>query len=223
MQSLRGAPTWLKDICNVLSPPLPSLVSLLEKELDEKGWILDVGCGQSSPLSVVKKGSYRVGLDSFMPFILLSKKRSIHDDYILADARHLPFRSKSFDYAVATEVLEHSNKHDGHRMIRQIEEIAAKIILTIPNGFFRVYPGPDALNPMERHLSGWTVSELEMLGFRVYGLSGLRFLWKAVPGKLVIKFKPQILFAYISRISQLLVFHHPSLAFQLFCIKSTKN
>jgi SAM-dependent methyltransferase len=196
-----------------------ALLFLLSRELDSKGRILDVGCGQASPLALVNKLSYRVGLDFFNPFILISKRKGIHDDYVLADARYLPFKPKSFDCAVATEILEHLGKHEGPRTIKQMEEVAGKIILTTPNGFFQVYAGQDALNPMERHLSGWTVSELKELGFKVYGLQGLKMFWKAAPGKVFIRFKPRILFTLLCFISELFVYSHPSLAFQLFCVK----
>ena len=196
--------------------------SLLSKELESEWRILDVGCGQASVLRSVRKGSYRIGLDFFKPYILKSKKSLIHDDYVLGDVRALPFKPESFDCAVAIEVLEHLPKHEGLKMIAEMERVAKKIILTTPNGFFQVYTGADALNPEERHISGWTASELKELGFKkVYGLGGLRVLWKAILGKIVPKFKPEKLFILLAGISEILVYRYPSLAFQLFAVKKS--
>jgi len=68
------------------------LSSLLSKEIEDKWTILDVGCGRISPLQEVEMESYRVGLDIYEPYILKIKKLSVHDNYILGDARKLPFK-----------------------------------------------------------------------------------------------------------------------------------
>jgi len=124
---------------------------------------------------------------------------------------------------LATEVLEHLSKDDGKIMLEQMEKIARKkIILTTPNGFLPTYAGPDD-NPTETHLSGWTVNELRKLGFKVYGLNGLKALWKVEQGQAVIKFKPRRVFTILVEISELFVYVHPSLAFQFFLVKDLKN
>lgn len=109
---------------------------LLSNEIDDEWTILDVGCGRFSPLRMVKKDSYKVGIDHYEPYISKSKEQFIHNKYVLGDVRALPFKSNSFDCAIATEVLEHLNKDDGLKMIREMERAAKrKIILTTPNGF----------------------------------------------------------------------------------------
>lgn len=193
--------------------------SLLSRELEGGARILDVGCGQASPIALTGNGAYKVGLDAFLPFVLISKGKRIHNDYLLADARLLPFAPDSFDQVVLTEVLEHLPKHDGLKTIHQMEKVAKKVILTTPNGFFQVYAGPNALNPEEKHLSGWTVRELKDLGFTVYGVNGLKVLHKATPGKVVMRFSPRLLFQCICVLSEIVVYHYPHLAFQLFCVK----
>lgn len=200
-----------------------SLSSLLSKEIEDEWRILDIGCGQSSPLKGVEKGIYKVGLDIYKPYILKSLKLSIHDNYVLGDARALQFKSKSFDCVMATEVLEHLDKHDGEKMIKEMERVAKKkILMTTPNGFLPTYAGPDD-NPEETHLCGYTAAELKKLGFKVYGLHGLKALWKVDSGQAVIRFKPRKVFARLAEITELLVYHHPSLAFQFFLIKDMRN
>jgi len=92
-----------------------SLSSLLSKEVEDGWTILDVGCGRTSSFMAVDKGSYRIGLDIYVPYIHKIRRLSVHNAYILGDARALPFKSKSFDCSVATEILEHLTKHDGLR------------------------------------------------------------------------------------------------------------
>lgn len=197
------------------------LSGLLAKELDNEGRVVDIGCGRSSPLRIVRKGRYRVGLDFYEPYISRSKALSIHDDYVLGDARTLPFKPKSFDCAIATEVLEHLCKHEGRGMIAEMDKIARKIILTTPNGFLPTYAGPED-NRDETHLSGWTVDELRRIGFEVYGLGGLKLFWGIESGRVAIKFKPRRIFAALADVTQLFVYHYPSPAFGLFCVKRVK-
>lgn len=200
------------------------LSSLLSKELED-GWrILDVGCGRTSSLKGVDKGSYRVGLDIYKPYILKIRGLSVHNAYVLGDARALPFKSNSFDCAVATEILEHLDKHDGLEMLEEIERVVKKkVLMTTPNGFLPTYAGPDD-NPEETHLCGYTADELKKLGFKVWGFHGLKTLWTVKHGQSVVKFGlPKILSNLLINITELFVYHLSSLAFQLFFIKDLRN
>ena len=199
-----------------------TLSSLLTRELNDKWTILDIGCGYSSSLRSIRKGSYIVGLDIYEPYILKGKMLSLHDDYVLADVRALPFKSKSFDSTVATELIEHLSKADGLIMIKQMEEVASgEIFLTTPNGFLPTYAGPDD-NPEESHISGWHSSELEELGFKVYGLGGLKLFWTIKAGK-AMRRSPQKLFALLAGITEPFLYRHPGMAFQLLGVKEVKS
>lgn len=192
------------------------LLYLLSKEIDDEWTILDVGCGRCSPLKEIKKESYKVGLDHYEPYISKSKEQSIHNKYVLGDVRALPFKYKTFECAIATEVLEHLNKEDGLKMLQEMERVAKrKIILTTPNGFLRTYAGPED-NPEETHLCGYTVDELKKIGFKVYGFNGLKVLWTIRNGKAVLRFRVYILFVYLSGV---FVYYFPQFAFQLFFFK----
>ncbi len=203
------------------------LSSLLSKELGE-GWkILDVGCGRASPLAQIRdrKKIYIVGLDNYGPYLTESKKLSIHNEYFLGDARSLTsiFEPKSFDCAIATEVLEHLDKDDGRKMIEQLEKISKqKIILTTPNGFLPTYAGPRD-NPEEKHLSGWTYNELKEFGFRIYGLNGLKILWTIRNGQAIPRIRLPILSSLLIDISEVVVYYCPKLAFQFLFIKDLRN
>lgn len=65
--------------------------------------ILDVGCGWGRELSRLKNA---VGIDFSLPF-LKTAKNYVKNDVVLADAHYLPFACNSFDFIVASEVIEH--------------------------------------------------------------------------------------------------------------------
>ena len=197
------------------------LPSLIAREVTGRRRILDAGCGRASPLGLVGLDSYKVGLDFYQSYILKSRESSIHHDYVLGDVRLLPFKPGSFNCALATEVLEHLTRQEGTEMIKQMEKVAEKIILTTPNGFLPTYPGAQD-NPDEKHQCGWTVSELAELGFKIYGLGGWKRLWKVDAGQAVIRFRPRKVFAALAGITELLVYRRPSLAFSLFCVKGER-
>lgn len=54
---------------------------ILEKFLLGCESVLDVGCGENSPLGMVKKTFKSEGVDIFDPSIKKSQKRKIHDVY----------------------------------------------------------------------------------------------------------------------------------------------
>lgn len=158
-------------------------------------------------------------MDLYKPSLIKSKRAKIHDDYVLAEINHLCFVSKSFEAVLAIDVLEHLKKVDDISLIKNIEKIAkyAALVFT-PNGFLpqSEYDG----NILQIHQSGWTVAELKSLGFRVYGINGLKFLRKEEAEN---RFKPQILFDEVSAVSQKLANRFPSIAFQLLCVKKLET
>jgi len=199
------------------------LTALINKEIQDNWTILDAGCGRSSSLKDIKKGSYKIGLDIYEPYIIESKKQSIHNDYVIGDVRKLPFKSDSFDCAVSIDVLEHLNKEDGLEMIKEMKRVAKrKIILTTPNGFLPTYAGPKD-NPEERHLSGWTYDELKKLGFKVCGLNGLKMFWIVRHGRAIVRGGLPVFSSLTVDISEFFAYYYPSLAFQFFFVKNLNN
>ncbi len=100
-------------------------------------------------------------------------------------------------------------------MIKKIEKWARKkIIIFTPNGLLW-QDGYDN-NSLQKHKSGWSVEELEKLGFRVYGING----WKKLRGyKASIKYKPTRLWSIISDLTQKITYKNPKFAFQLLAVK----
>jgi len=187
---------------------------LLKKELSGFASVLDLGCGFNSLLQYCNK-LFSVGVESFEPYLEKSKEKKIHNEYIKADIRKIDFGKKSFDAIIALEVIEHLTKEEGYELIRKMEKWARKkIIISTPNGY--IWQNGYDNNPLQEHKSGWSVEELEKLGFRVKGISG----WKKLRGyKGSIRYEPNFFWKIISDLTRLIVYYCPKLAFQLFCVK----
>jgi SAM-dependent methyltransferase len=138
--------------------------------------ILDIGCGRYSAVSqVIKTQSfYAIGLDIFEPNVRASNRRGIYQGVICADVRALPIKDKQFDLIILLEVLEHLDKEDGQKALRELERVSREaILLTTPIGTspHRDYYG----NPYEEHRYVWSLEELKASGFVVRG-KGIRGL-----------------------------------------------
>lgn len=189
----------------------------LQGELKGTSSVLDLGCGGHSPLANIKKKRLLVGVDIFKSSINKSKKKKIHDKYIVGDVLNIDkyFKRKSFDAIVALDLIEHLRKNEGLKLLKKMDLIAKKkIIILTPNGFTNQDPYED--NPYQVHKSGWTSGEFRQLGYKVYGMRGLKF----VRGESAsIKYKPWFFWGLISTISQFLVYCFPKFAYQIFAIK----
>lgn len=204
---------WLVDIGDA------SYYSTLEKELEGMESVLDVGCGDNSPLVRVKKKFRSVGVDTFAPSIKKSKKNKIHDDYKIGDILELDsfFKPKSFDAVIALDVVEHFVKQDALNLIKSMEKVARKkVIILTPNGFAKqdAYNG----NPFQEHKSGWSISDFKKLGYKIRGMRGFKLI-RGGEGCATIKFKPWVLWGIISTLSQPVAYFIPELACQLMAVK----
>jgi ubiquinone/menaquinone biosynthesis C-methylase UbiE len=150
--------------------------------------ILDIGAGYGKWGFLSKKyywqisGNYETqpvvaGIDIFLPHLKSLKRMDSYDFLVNSDAANIPFKDHSFDTIIAAEIIEHMKKEDGFRFVSEIKRVAKKrVIVTTPN-FKSIRPGHigiDGFNKFEGHLSFWSVSELQRLGFKCYGV-GLKF------------------------------------------------
>lgn len=184
--------------------------------------LLDVGCGSDSPVQfLTQRPAHMVGVDAHPPSIAASRSKGIHDEYYCIELKDLDqcFGQNSFDCVLGIDVIEHFVKEDARRLLKMIERIAARrVVLLTPNGFL-----PQAAhsgNPFQEHLSGWTVEELQSLGYRVIGANG----WKPLLGQFAQpRLRPAIFWRLVSRMSQPLVREHPGRAFHLLCVKEVSG
>lgn len=194
--------------------------AILRKELKGVKSVLDVACGASSPLGAIKKTFYSVGVDIFKPSIIKSKKARIHDEYKLGDVLQLTafLKKKSFDAVVGLDIIEHLEKQQGYKLLKQMELLAKKkVIILTPYGFTQQHPYDK--NPYQIHKSGWYPSDFTKKGYRVYGMRGLRFIRGECA---TIKYKPWLFWGTVSSLSQFLTYFTPSISYQLIAIKKLK-
>ena len=192
----------------------------IQRVLSGSKSVLDVGCGADSPLRRVKKTFYSEGVDVFGESIETSKNKKIHDSYKLCDIKKLDsfYKKKSFDAVIALDVIEHLEKKESIKLIKDMEKTARKkVILLTPNGFYH----QDAYdrNPYQVHKSEWKRSDLEQLGYKVYGLRGLKYLRGEYAS---IKYKPWFFWGLVAFISEPLLYFFPRLSYHLFAVKDIK-
>lgn len=179
--------------------------------------VLDVGCGADSPLKRVRKTFYSEGVDIFEESISMSKKNKIHDAYKICDIRKIDkiYKKKSFDAVVALDVIEHLEKEESIGLIKKMEQIARKrVILLTPNGFY--HQDPYDSNPYQVHRSEWKIKNLRNLGYKVYGLRGLKYLRGEYA---TIRYRPWLFWGICAYASELPLYFVPDLSYHLFAVK----
>jgi len=225
IHTMDGEISWLKLrsrlFIEVFSPlykrVFPGLFENLQKELAGCDTVLDLGCGYNSPIRYCNV-PFSVGVELFDPYLDESKKKAIHNEYIKADVRKIEFGPRSFDAAVALDLLEHLTKDEGAELLCKMESWAKKkVVVFTTNGY--LLQGPCDGNYLQEHKSGWSVDELGELGYKVYGING----WKRLRGyKGSVKYESAFLWARISDLTQKITRRCPSQAFQLLGVKKIK-
>ncbi len=173
------------------------------------GIILDLGCGKGINGFLIRLSRYLqnvklIGLEINNDYINFCKKFNIYDQIIKQALPKLPFKDKSANLVLCTEVIEHLTRKDGLILLSEIDRVChGRAIITTPNIFFKTMPG----DPEDKHSSLWTVNDFKSHGYKVYGL-GLKspLLW----GDKFLKIK-QALYYFFTPISYLFPFISGSL------------
>ena len=210
----------------VLGRLFHTLVYCLQRELKGCQSVLDLGCGRESPLKYCRV-AYSLGVDAFEPALRESKERGIHSEYVLADIAGVKFKPKSFDAVIMIDLLEHLDKADGEKILRNAEGWARrKVIVTMPVGWIR--QGMVQNNPFQVHRSGWLLREMTQRGYRAYGMAGLHSLRKdEISEDLLkegifasVKYRPRCFWFVFLTLSQLFTYFVPGKAFEAFYVKN---
>ena len=182
----------------------------LKNELSDCNNVLDLGCGRNSAIQYCNI-HFSVGVEIFEPDLEESKKKRFHNQYINADITKIEFEPESFDAVVALSVLEHLSIEDGLILIEKMKKwTRKKIIIYTPNEY--VFQDGYDHNLHQEHKSGWSVEQLNEIGFKVVGCSG----WKQLRDyKGSIKYKPHLFWIVISNLTQYIIYRHPKSAFEI--------
>lgn len=125
IQAEKGVPmidrfTWIKDKIKELNPET----------------ILDIGCSDC-PITYgmtnctwVDSSPYEKIVTDMRPF---GRTPIPKDKYYQTSAEDLPFENKSFDLALATELLEHAS--NPVKALDEIKRVAKNVIITVPNEY----------------------------------------------------------------------------------------
>ena len=215
---MNSAAALTLELLKQKSDPAEIVVKLaLRKALLGCESVLDVGCGSSSTMRQLGV-SHPVGIEGYKPAVDRAKQLNTHDDMILGDVRELGrhFRPGQFDACVAFDVIEHLEKPDGIKLMRDMEKIAAKkVVFFTPCGFL---PQRHAANDdLQEHLSGWEPAEMNNYGYTVTGLLGPR---KYRGEYHAIKGRPRIFWGVISLLGHFLwTRNRPEKAAAILCVK----
>jgi hypothetical protein len=199
--------------------------NVLARELRDCKRILDVGCGPRSCVRRIAPQCYSLGIDRWMQSVRESRSKEIHTDYCIADVVHLCVKSRSFDCVLAVDLLEHLSKDAGLKFLGDVERIAnKKVVIITPNGFVDTNC-PEILdkyggNPLNIHRSGWGVEELENLGYRCAGISGLKYMQY---GDNQIRWRPKLFWMIVVDLSKWPVRYFPKAAFQIVAVKDLQG
>jgi len=130
--------------------------------------VLDVGCSDGRG-SVELTGAY--GCDVHRPTLERARDNGLRSPVVQTDVRALPYADDAFDVVVALDVIEHFEKPDALRVLREMERVAREVVVVVtPSGF--VPQPPTETEPWQEHRCGFDAAEMRDLGFDVRGLGG---------------------------------------------------
>ena len=137
------------------------LGAVLEAELQgnaPNGLVLDIGCGTGAGYPVVARCGTPVGMDPSERALRYAERRG-YRHLVQADGTALPFRSGSFAWVAALDILEHLDDEAAAPEIRRVLEPGGRALVTVPA--FPSLWGPQDI--AARHLRRYRRGQLERL------------------------------------------------------------
>ena len=150
---------------------LHPFISFFTPEIKNK-IVLDVGCGRGLNGSIIRatrdwSGTTLIGMDINKGCLDFCRNFNIYDKLVEANLPKLPFKDKSVDFLICTEVIEHLTKKDGQMLIKEIDRVCrGRAIISTPNLFFNTMQAKDE----DEHKSRWTTEDFREHDYKVYGL-----------------------------------------------------
>lgn len=133
---------WFEQKITLSDPWYKLILKMLKPVTGFEGKrVLEVGCGLGVfCIHIAKEHGEAIGLDISKSAILkakeLTKRYGVQDkvEFVVSDARYLPFIDRSEDIIVSSETLEHIQNHEKafHEFAR-ITDNSGYICLTVPN------------------------------------------------------------------------------------------
>lgn len=105
--------------------------------------LLDVGCNWGRwTLPAAKLGYMPVGIDPCLDAVMaarrISRQLGLKADFLVADARYLPFAEDSFDTAFSNGVLQHLKKVNVKAALKEmarVTKVGGRILVQMPNKY----------------------------------------------------------------------------------------
>ncbi len=148
--------------------------------------LVDVGCNWGRwTIAAARRGYHAIGVDPSLQALLAARavcaQLGLEADFVIGDARHLPFRSGSIDTAFSYSVIQHFSKSDAARTAEEIGRVlvaGGTALVQMPNAY-----GIRSLiqqtrrrfrEPREFEVRYWRPSELRRTFQRAIGSTRLR-------------------------------------------------
>jgi len=193
-------------------------VGLLTHELKGCRDALDVGCGAEPYLGECHSIERVIGVDGSYSSCRSAQRAHKYVSVVQAVLPDLPFRERSVDAVTLLQVVEHLPKDVGSNLIVEAERLARrKIIITTPNGFVRQEAYNE--NPLQEHLSGWSIENFQQRGYTVWGMEGPKAARRKESAEMLF---PQRLLSVLNSfgLCEAYLQNQPQHAFQLFAVKT---
>jgi ubiquinone/menaquinone biosynthesis C-methylase UbiE len=99
--------------------------------------VLEIGCGEGDLSEFVSRYAKKVYAMDLNPLVLEVVKKRENIEYVVGDATKMEFPDNSFDFIIASEVLEHIE--EDRKVLKEMKRVlkkGGKIFITVPNSEF---------------------------------------------------------------------------------------
>lgn len=149
-----------------------SVSAILDLGTDDGQFIRDISIGKNWTID---------GIEIYKPGFIKAKSAKLYRHLWLGDlesvCKRLVSKKRKYDVVLCSQVLEHLDKNKGKRVLKIAEKLALKrIVFALPISYMNQPAEFLKGNPYQIHRSGWSVLELEKLGYKVRGV-GFKMFW----------------------------------------------